>query len=184
MLTSSDRAIVLPILRSIGAGVYLMDVLEDGAFRYFAVNWPEGSNPGLPYKGSLIGRRPEEVFDAEIATRAVRHYQQCVQQRAHVQFEGSYEAPTGKKWTNHVLAPIFDLTGRIVRIMGTIIDITPQKRAESALQDSLKRLRSLYEDNPARLMTDRYRRSDPVDKQLRRTVHRIFPGRNSQHVSL
>ena len=65
----------------------------------------------------------------------------------------SYEAPAGKGWTNHFLAPIFDLTGRIVRIMGTIIDITPQKKAESALQDMLKRLSSLYEDNPARLMT-------------------------------
>ena len=76
-----------------------------------------------------------------------------MQQRTHVQFEGSYEAPAGKGWTNHFLAPIFDLTGRIVRIMGTIIDISPQKRAELAWQESLKRLRSLYEDNPARLMT-------------------------------
>ena len=56
MLTSSDRAIVLPILRSIGARVYLLDVLEDGTFRFFAVNWQEGTNPALPYKGSMIGK--------------------------------------------------------------------------------------------------------------------------------
>lgn len=153
MLTSSDRAIVLPILRSIGANVYLMDVLEDGTFRYFAVNWPERTNAGLPYKGSVIGRRPEEIFDTEIAERAIRHYHKCVQQRTHVQFEGSFEGSAGKRWTNHFLAPIFDLTGRIVRIMGTIIEITPQKKAELALQDGLKRFRTLYEDNPAKLMT-------------------------------
>jgi EAL domain-containing protein (putative c-di-GMP-specific phosphodiesterase class I) len=31
---------------------------------------------------------------------------------------------------NHLLAPLFDLTGCIVRIMGTIVDITAQKQVE------------------------------------------------------
>ena len=153
MLTSSDPLMVLPILKSIGAHVYLVDVIEEGAFRYFAVNWSEESNFDLPYKGSLAGKRPEEAFDADGAVQVVRHYRECIDQRRSIRFEGSYESPTGRRWTNHFLAPIYDLTGRIVRIMGTVIDITAQKQAEIALQDSMKRFRSLYDDNPAKLTT-------------------------------
>lgn len=153
MLTSSDPSIVLPILKSIGANVYLIDVLGNDTFRYFAVNWPEETNFDLPYKGSLAGKRPDQAFGANAAAGVTRYYRECVGQRKSVRFEGSYVSPAGRRWTNHYLAPIFDLTGRIVRIMGTIIDITLQKQAEIALQDSMKRFHSLYHDMPARLTT-------------------------------
>jgi diguanylate cyclase (GGDEF)-like protein/PAS domain S-box-containing protein len=102
---------------------------------------------------SFVGKRPEEVLPADIAARLVTHYKQCVDGRTQVSFEGSFGTPAGTRWSHHVLTPIFDLTGRIVRIMGTIIDITPRKLAEQALQESEERFHALYDDNPARFVT-------------------------------
>ena len=153
MLTSSDRAEVLPILRSIGAFVYLVDVLDGGSFQYFAVNWAEDADIELPYKGSMVGKGPEGVFNPEHAARITKFYQQCIGERAQLEFEGSYDSASGKRYTNHVLSPLFDLNGQVVRIMGTIVDITSRKKAEWALKESEARFHSLYDDNPARFMT-------------------------------
>lgn len=153
MLTSSDPSLVVPILKSIGADVYLVDVLEDGTFRYFAVNWPEEESVKLNLPRSFVGKRPEEVLPANIASRLVTHYKQCVDERTQISFEGSFDTPAGTRWSHHVLTPVFDLTGRIVRIMGTIINITPRKLAEQALQESEERFRALYDDNPAMFIT-------------------------------
>ena len=153
MLTSSDTAQVLPILRSIGAFVYLVDVLDDGYFRYFAVNWSEDADIELPYKGSIVGKRPDDVFELEHASRIKQYYRQCIDQRSQIEFEGSFVSPSGKRFTNHFLSPLYDLNGRIVRIMGTIVDITRRKEAEKALKASESRYHSLYDDNPAKFIT-------------------------------
>ena len=56
MLRSSDPSMVhlLPILKSIGAHVYLVDVLKEGTFRYFAVNWSEESNLDIVDERSAV----------------------------------------------------------------------------------------------------------------------------------
>jgi diguanylate cyclase (GGDEF)-like protein/PAS domain S-box-containing protein len=153
MLTSSDKANVTPILNSIGAYVYLLEVLNDGTFRYFAINWQEDEDVGLLYTGSVIGKRPEEAFEAERAARLNEYYHRCVEGRSHLEFEGSFISASGQRWSNHFLAPIFDLNGQIVRIMGTVVDITKRKLAEQALQESKERYHTLFNDNPAKIIT-------------------------------
>lgn len=153
MLTSSDKAIVVPILRSIGALVYLVDVLADGTFRYFAHNLASEADLGIPLSGPLEGRRPEEVLSPDHAAQLNHYYRQCVSTRRNAQFEGVRDTLKGRRWANHFLSPIFDLNGNVVRILGTVIEITERRRAEQALAESEARLRALYDDNPANLLT-------------------------------
>ncbi|HUL14043.1 MAG TPA: EAL domain-containing protein [Methylococcaceae bacterium] len=151
MLISSDKAHVIPILNSIGAYVYLVDVLEEGAFRYFAINrWIE-EEPAFRDIAPNVGKRPEEFLDPDHGARLNRLYRQCVEARSHIEFEGCRETPEGTRWVTHHLAPLFDLTGRVVRIMGTIVDITERKRAERALEESRRHYQALYNEIPARL---------------------------------
>jgi diguanylate cyclase (GGDEF)-like protein/PAS domain S-box-containing protein len=153
MLTSSDKAIVAPILRSIGALVYLVDILEDGTFRYFAHNLASEADLGIPLSGPIEGHRPEEVLSADHAAQLNHYYRQCVSTRRNVEFEGVRDTSQGCRWANHFLSPIFDLNGNVVRILGTVIEITERRRAEQALAESEARLRALYDDNPAKLLT-------------------------------
>jgi len=140
MLTSNDKAAVLPILNSIGAYVYLVDVLDDGTFRIFAINWSDDEDLGLQDFDTIVGKRPEEVLDAKRAARLNEHYRRCVQTRLNIEFEGSFESSAGPRWTNH-------------RIMGTVVDITARKQVEGALRESQARYHALYDDNPAKLVT-------------------------------
>ncbi len=153
MLTSSDKAIVVPILRSIGALVDLVDVLEDGSFRYFAHNLASEADLGIPISGPIEGSRPEEILSPDHAAQLNHYYRLCVSTRHSVQFEGVRDTPIGRRWANHFLSPIFDLNGNVVRILGTVIEITERRRAEQALAESEARLRALYDDNPAKLLT-------------------------------
>ncbi len=153
MLTSSDKAIVVPILRSIGAPVYLVDVLADGTFRYFVHNLASETDLGIPLSGPIEGRRPEDLLSPDHAAQLNHHYRQCVSTRRNVQFEGVRDTPNGCRWANHFLSPIFDLNGNVVRIMGTVIEITERRRAEQALAESEARLRTIYDDTPAKLLT-------------------------------
>jgi diguanylate cyclase (GGDEF)-like protein/PAS domain S-box-containing protein len=153
MLTSTDKAVIRPILRSIGALAYLVDVDGASGFRYFAHNLADESALGIPVNGPIEGRRPEELFPTEHAERLNRHYRRCVAERRTIEFEGHVETPEGARWASHRLAPIFDLNGRIVRILGTVLDVSAQKRAEQALAASEARYHALYDDNPAKLMT-------------------------------
>lgn len=152
MLTSNEKARIIPILNSIGAYVYMVDVLSDGTFRYFAFNrW---TKEDITNKlGITVGRRPEEVFDADTAARINRHYQLCVKYGTNIVYEDSIDFPTGRRWASHFLAPIFDLNGNIVRIMATVIETTKRKLVEKALRESEERYHALYDNNPARLIT-------------------------------
>ena len=82
MLTSSDRTIVIPILRSIGAkSIFWM--CSKTAHSGFSRSTGGGNKCALPYTGSVIGKQPEEIFDAEIAASAPEHYHRCVELRVH-----------------------------------------------------------------------------------------------------
>lgn len=152
MLNSYDRKTVVPIINSIGAYVYLVDVLEDGTFRFFAFNRLVEEDI-LNNANIIVGKRPEETMTPMVASKMNQHFQRCVKYRSNVVFEDSMDTPTGTRWANHFLAPIFDINGRIVRIMATVIDTTKRKQAEQALQESEERYHALYDDNPARLTT-------------------------------
>jgi PAS domain S-box-containing protein len=146
MLTSSDKAIILPILKSIGAYVYLVDVLEDGTFHYFAINWSEDDDIGLTCPGTIVGKRPEEVFEIERAGKLIQCYKRCLELQSTIEFEVSFESKSGRQWVNHFIAPIFDLRGCIVRIMGTIVNITERKKAEEELIKHRDHLNELVEE--------------------------------------
>jgi signal transduction histidine kinase len=151
MLTSSDESVIVPILKSIGAYVYLIDVLEDGTFRFFAINWTEDKELGMIYSGTITGKRPEEVFQADRAERLNEHYKLCLERRSSIEFEGSYETASGKHWATHFLAPLFDLNGQIVRIMGTVVDITERKRIEGELKRHQEELKDLVKEKTSEL---------------------------------
>jgi PAS domain S-box-containing protein len=146
MLTSSDKAIILPILKSIGTDAYLVDVLEDGTFRFFAINWTKDKDLGLKSSDIIVGKRPEDIFQADRAESLNEHYKRCVEQRSSIELHATYESDSGRHWANHVLVPIFDLNGRIVRIMGTVVDITERKKIEEELKRHQEELQELVKE--------------------------------------
>ncbi|HLA45715.1 MAG TPA: PAS domain S-box protein, partial [Aggregatilineales bacterium] len=144
MLYSTDLEVILPIINSIGAPVFLIDVLENGSFRYFAFNRHEENDIGLT-TAQVSGKQPEELVSPDFAQHLIENYQRCVDAQAEIEIETYLDTPTGRRWAHNRLTPIFDEKGRFVRIMGTVIEITEQRRAEMLLTESERKYRALFD---------------------------------------
>jgi len=99
----------------------------------------------------LAGKRPEELFPPEHADRVIGNYNTCLFAKHSIECMDYLDAPEGRRWARNHLAPIFDEEGRVVRLIGTAIEITAQINAErlkeetaKALQEALAKVLSGY----------------------------------------
>jgi len=144
MLATSSQNDLLRMIQTIGVPTFAMDVLDDdslpdGAFRFAGLNSRLEELTGLSIS-QLCGRSPTETLIPARAALMEHRCRTCVQLRGPLEYEEELELRGIRRWWRVVLAPLFDPTGRIVRLMGTVNDITDQKSAEQ----ELLRTRELY----------------------------------------
>lgn len=93
-----------------------------------------------------IGRTSEEVHDDPAAGRMLRANDLSVLESGVAgTFEESINTPFGLRHYSVSKAPVHDLSGNVVGIVGTARDITDQRRMEDRLRRSEARYRQLYE---------------------------------------
>ncbi|CBN59206.1 PAS domain S-box protein [Kamptonema sp. PCC 6506] len=116
-------------LRSIYEGVeqaiFTVDVLEDGEFRFIGYN---------PTAERLTGKSNQEIRGTSPGKKVRQRYVDCIQAGVPITYEECLifrEVPT---WWMTTLNPIRDASSRICRIVGTSINITERKQAESQLK--------------------------------------------------
>lgn len=125
-------------------GIFVLDVAENGEFRYL------GWNPAIEQalnitSAASYGKTPEEVFGPEIAAKLVAKFAHCVEVGTPISFEEHYYYAGEDCWWVTVLNPLRNETGRIYRIVGTPLQITQRKKIELALAEREQFLRSIYE---------------------------------------
>lgn len=68
--------------------------------------------------------------------------------KSKINIEKPQTTPDGKTiWIRSTKVPLTDINGRIIGVLGTYEDITPQKNAAEALAESETRYRTLFENN-------------------------------------
>ena len=65
-------------------------------------------------------------------------YRQCIETRQPVDYEVEGDGPKGRFVRRAVLRPILDDTGRVVKLLGTSMDVTRARELEERLQRSQK----------------------------------------------
>jgi len=76
--------------------------------------------------------------DLEVMTRGIPK----------INYEEQRTMPDGKRlWAKTSKAPLTDISGRIIGVLGTYEDITEYKKASQIMAESEKRYRTLFEDN-------------------------------------
>ncbi|HVU33187.1 MAG TPA: PAS domain S-box protein, partial [Opitutaceae bacterium] len=137
-----NRAVLQSILESVDLGVFLVDVLPDGDFRFVEVNAAYERLTGIA-AAEIRGRTPRElvpVIPMEMAVCLRASLRRAVDTGASVEYEEPFFARGRLLWWLTRLTPQRDATGRIVRLVGRSLDITERKAVEQRVQSLTERL--------------------------------------------
>ncbi len=147
LLTSDNRPGILELINSFPTPVFLIDV-EDAGFRFFALN--QSMEDMLPIPGEqLLGKRVEDLelpVTSEVIEARNEALERCVQTKANTEYMVQARSSGADRWARTSLLPIFDSDDRVVRIMGTSLEVTEQKLTEETLRQSDAQYRRIAED--------------------------------------
>ena len=149
------------IFSTTGDVMFLLDVEQDGEFRFKTVNPAFLSTTGLPAE-SVVGRKVKEVIPEPSLTLALGKYRQAIQEKAIVRWEETSDYPTGRLTALVTIAPILDAGGTCQQLVGNVHDITERKSMEEQLRyqgthDAMTKMynRSYFEEELARFERSR-----------------------------
>lgn len=129
-------------LRSIYDGVeksiFVVDVLENGEFRYVGLNPAHETLTGIASE-EICGKTPEQVLPRTAALAVRERYQACVDAGETIFYEECLPFQGVPTWWITSLTPLKNSSQRIYRIIGTSTNITERKQAEDALKQQAER---------------------------------------------
>ena len=140
--------------------MYLVKVSSDGEFCFEMVNKKCEERFQLQ-KEAIKGKSLADLFGKEFGGSLAAKYQQCIETRAPVIYEETYNFLGQARIGHTVLSPVVK-DGEVAQIIGSTRDITEQKQAEARIKylsfyDDLTGLfnRAFFEEELRRLDTER-----------------------------
>ncbi|MEG3997688.1 ATP-binding protein [Microcoleus sp. SVA1B1] len=136
-------------LRSIYDGaeivIFVLDVLEDGSFRY--AGWNAASQRATGISGAdIVGKTPTEVFGAVQGNNIQQRFAECASTGMSFHSEDCLIFDGQETWWFATINPIKNARGQVYRIIGTTFDISDRKQAELALQQKSQALENTLKD--------------------------------------
>lgn len=131
MLAYLSGADLERLMDSIGTPTFLVSVAADDKFPILYAN--AALHTALQQVGGLGAERSGALLQAPVLRQ---HYCHCARTGEPEVFETTLELPTGERWLRITLNPVRDRAGNgtVVRLLGTAIDITEERRAQEALR--------------------------------------------------
>ena len=110
---------------------FVYDVEPNQVFRASAMNPFAAAISGISVE-QWIGKTPEEILSPDEAEFILARLNECIVTGNPVEYDQRFDFPSGEIWAFHVLSPIKNVQGAIIKIVGTAFDITQRKRQELA----------------------------------------------------
>lgn len=153
MLSQLSGADLERLLDSIGAPAFIVGVADESRFIVIYANEAFRSATGLP--PARIGEtRPVEILPLEQAEVFHRHYCQCSKTGEPTVFETQLSLPVGERWLRITLKPVRDQDGSVVRLLGTMIDVTEELHTRERLAYQHLLLRVQQDMSPDGIMIE------------------------------
>jgi len=140
-----QQAFLESIYNGVDAAIFVVDVTENGEFRYAGNNEAHQRASGLKAE-NFIGKTPEDLIPhipPEVAAAVRANYQRCLDSGQTIEYDEKLSIGGQDIWALTRLTPLKDESGRVYRIVGISTDITERKWAEEALQESEATARAL-----------------------------------------
>lgn len=128
-------------------GIFVVDVLPSGEFRFAGLNPAQERLTGLRLE-DIKGKSPEQVLPAAVAAALSANYARCVQAGTPISYEECIFFRGEESWWLTTLTPLFDPQSRIYQLTGTSINITAHKQAEEELRRQQEFLCKVLDTNP------------------------------------
>lgn len=128
-IAQSSEQLLLSMYDSVEASIFVVDVLEDGDFRYVGLNPTHERWTGIR-KDDLRGKTPEEVLSPVDAANVRQHYSECVRCSKTICYEQCLEFKGIRSWWKTTLTPLRNANSRIYRLIGTSQNISSKAEAE------------------------------------------------------
>jgi PAS domain S-box-containing protein len=138
---SSSEQFLLSMYDSVQASIFVVDVLEDGDFRYVALNPTHERWIGIS-SDDLRGKKPEDILSPIDAARVRQRYADCVLFGTTISYEQCLQFQGIPTWWSTTLTPLKDANSRIYRLIGTSSNITSLKEQAVGLQVEREQLLS------------------------------------------
>ncbi|OUL20816.1 histidine kinase [Nostoc sp. RF31YmG] len=125
--------------------IFVVDVLEDGSFRYAGWNAASERASGISV-ADTVGKTPIEVFGAVEGKNIQQNFAECASTAKSIYSEDCLSFHGQETWWFSTINPIKNAEGRVYRIIGTTFEISDRKKAELALQQKSLDLQQALND--------------------------------------
>ena len=112
------------IYDNVQSAIFVVDVDEDGEFRYQGFNAMAIALSGIE---DVVNKTPAEILPYEVAMKVTARYQDCLKARVNISYEECLPFRGKDTWWITNLQPIQNAVGEIYRIIGTSINITERE---------------------------------------------------------
>ncbi|MEA5621564.1 AAA family ATPase [Nostoc sp. UHCC 0251] len=133
------------IYEGVGCLLFVIDPRDNGRFEY--TGWSKSCElaVGIP-ASQVLGKTPQEVIDPDEGAAVEQKYLHCFQTGIPVTYEECLTFSDQKIWWLTTLSPLKDETGKVYRVVGTTINISDRKQAESAVTEKSQALGTALEN--------------------------------------
>ncbi len=132
------------IYEGVGCLIFVIDVRDNGKFEY--TGWSKSCElaVGIP-ASQVLGKTSQDLHGDEAAVVYQNHLR-CFQTGIPITYEECLTFNDQKTWWLSTLSPLKDQTGKVYRIVGTTINISDRKQAESVITEKSQALGTALED--------------------------------------
>ncbi|MDZ8033996.1 AAA family ATPase [Nostoc sp. DedSLP04] len=133
------------IYEGVGCLIFVTDIRDNGRFEY--TGWSKSCEIviGIP-ASQVLGKSPQELMAPNEVAAIEQKYLHCFQIGTPITYEECLTFNDQKIWFLTTLSPLKDETGKVYRVVGTTINISDRKQAESAVTEKSQALGTALED--------------------------------------
>ncbi|TAE58373.1 MAG: PAS domain-containing sensor histidine kinase [Nostocales cyanobacterium] len=144
-LDQNSKQFLLSMYDSLQTSIFIVDVLEDGDFSYFAINPTHERWLGISSE-KLRGKKPEDILSPIDAAKVRQHYHECVQLGATISYKQCLQFQGINTSWSTTLTPLKNHESRIYRLIGTSTNINTSNLVEKIeIQQQIQQIQYLEE---------------------------------------